>query len=202
MTVAKYRPLKDRGRKSSVVVQLLERPDSSPASRRKLPSDAPGRAGSAPAAGAPSRRAWPTAAAAEVGAGSGALPRRAARAGCSRARRPPLKTADARRSRDRPGVLHRCALAVGCSDDVQHPARPSQPPALSRAPRRSTAARRRATGEGRPSVTPCPSGRRSGRGASPGGPPSVRVAQVPPIWPPPPEAQPGAAALSAAAASR
>jgi len=46
-------------------------------------SDAPGRAGSAAAAGAPSRRAWPTAAAAEVGAGSGALPRRAAPAGCS-----------------------------------------------------------------------------------------------------------------------
>ena len=70
------------------VVQLLgvERPDSSPASRRKLPSDAPGRAGSAPAAGAPSRRAWPTAAAAEVGAGSGALPRRAAPAGCWAAR--------------------------------------------------------------------------------------------------------------------
>ena len=59
------------------VVQLLgvERPDSSPATRGKLPSDAPGRAGSAAAAGAPPRRAWPTAAAAEVGAGSEQTPR-------------------------------------------------------------------------------------------------------------------------------
>ena len=64
-------------------MQLLgvERPDSSPASRETLLSDAPGRAGSATAAGAPSRRAWPTAAAAEVGAGSGALPMRAMTAG-------------------------------------------------------------------------------------------------------------------------
>ena len=53
-----------------------ERPDGSPASRGKRPSDAPGRAGSAAAAGAPSRRASPTAAAAAVGAGSGALPLR------------------------------------------------------------------------------------------------------------------------------
>ena len=77
------RPLKDRGRKSSVVVQLLgvARPDRSPVSRRRLLSDGPGRAGSAAAAGAPSRRAWPTAAVAEVGAGSGALPRGAAPAG-------------------------------------------------------------------------------------------------------------------------
>ena len=43
-------------RKSSVAVQLLgvERPESSPATRGKLLSDAPGRAGSAAAAGAPS----------------------------------------------------------------------------------------------------------------------------------------------------
>ena len=107
------RPLKDRGRKSSVGVQLLsvERPDSSPASRRKLPSDAPGRPGSAAAAGAPSRRAWPTAAAAEVGAGSGALPRGAAWAGCARVCGPPLQTGGRERFYDRPMGADRCALA-------------------------------------------------------------------------------------------
>ena len=99
-------------------------------------------------------------------------------------------------------MLHRCALAVASLNDVQRSARPCQPPALSRAPRRSTAARRRATGEGRPSVTPCPSGRRSGRGASPGGPPPARSTREPLISPPPPPSEPGGPAPSAASVGR
>ena len=71
-----------------------------------------------------------------------------------------------------------------------------------RAPRRSAAARRRATGEGRPSVTPCPSGRRSGRGTSPGGPPPARSTREPLISPPPPPSEPGGPAPSTPAASR
>ena len=69
--------MKDRGRKQHVVQLLgVEWPESSPVTRGELLSDAPGRAGSAAAAaGAPPRHAWPTAVAAEVGAGSGALPR-------------------------------------------------------------------------------------------------------------------------------
>ena len=67
---------------------------------------------------------------------------------------------------------------------------------MSRAPRRSAAARRRATGEGRPSVTPCPPGRRSGRGAPLGGPPCARSAREPPISLPPPPSEPGGPAPS------
>ena len=95
------------GAEEQHVVQLLgvQRPDSSPASRRKLPSDAPGRAVSAAAAGAPSRRAWPTAAAAEVGAGSGALPRRAAPAGCWPARAGLAKTTRSTAFRVAPGCV-------------------------------------------------------------------------------------------------
>ena len=189
------------GAEEQHVVQLLgvDRPDSSPASCRKLPSDAPGRAGSAAAAGAPSRRAWPTAAAAEVGAGSGALPRGAAPAGCWAARADLASGEGIDRFGVALDVLEQVPLRARTAADVQHPARPSQPPALSRAPRRSTAARRRATGEGRPSVTPCPSGRRSGRGAPPGGPPSARSAREPPISPPPPPSEPGGPAPSAPA---
>ena len=194
----------DPGAEEQHVVQLLgvQRPDSSPARRGKLPSDAPGRAVSAAAAGAPSRRAWPTAAAAEVGAGSGALPRGAAPAGCWAARADLAKitgsiafrVAWGMRHGDpvRPtnfGPLFRCALVAECGQ-------------MSRAPRRSAAARRRAAGEGRLSVTPCPFGRRSGRGASPGGPPSARSAREPPISPPPPPSEPGGPAPSAPAASR
>ena len=185
-------------------MQLLgvERPDSSPASCRKLSSDAPGRAGSAAAAGAPSRRAWPTAAAAEVGAGSGALPRRAAPAGCWAARAGLGKTTGSIAFRVVQGMCEldpvlptnfgppfRCAHGAECG-------------LMSRSPRRSAAARRRATGEGRPSVTPCPSGRRSGRGASPGGPPPARSTREPLISPPPPPSEPGGPAPSAPAAFR
>jgi len=192
------------GAEEQHVVQLLgvERPDSSPASRRKLPSDAPGRAGSAAAAGAPSRRAWPTAAAAEVGAGSGALPPGAAPAGCARVCGPPLQTGGRERFYDRPMGADRCALAPAGLDEVQNPARPSQPPAWSRAPRGSAAARRGAVREGRPSVTPCPSGRRSGRGAPPGGPPPARSTREPLISPPPPPSEPGGPAPSTPAARR
>ena len=192
------------GAEEQHVVQLLgaQRPDSSPASRRKLPSDAPGRAGSAAAAGAPSRRAWPTAAAAEVGAGSGALPPGAAPAGCARVCGPPLQTGGRERFYDRPMGADRCALAPAGLDEVQNPARPSQPPAWSRAPRGSAAARRGAVREGRPSVTPCPSGRRSGRGAPPGGPPPARSTREPLISPPPPPSEPGGPAPSAPAARR
>ena len=192
------------GAEEQHVVQLLgvQRPDSSPASRGKLPSDAPGRAGSAAAAGAPSRRAWPTAAAAEVGAGSGALPRGAAPAGCWAARAGLGKTTGSIAFRVVQGMCEldpvlptnfgppfRCAHGAECG-------------LMSRSPWRSAAARRRATGEGRPSVTPCPSGRRSGRGASPGGPPPARSTREPPISPPPPPSEPGGPAPSTPAASR
>jgi len=164
-----------------------------------LLSDAPGRAGSAAAAGAPSRRACPTAAAAEVGAGSGALPWGAAPAGCWAARAGLAKTTGSTVFR----VAQTCAVGDAVSPTNSGPpfrcARGAECGLMSRAPWRSTAARWGAEGEGRPSATPCPSGRRGGRGPSPGGPPSVRVAQVPPIWPPPPEAQPGGPALSAPA---
>ena len=73
---------------------------------------------------------------------------------------------------------------------------------MSRDPRRSAAARRGAVREGRPSVTPCPSGRRSGRGAPPGGPPSARSTREPPISPPPPPSEPGGPAPSTPAARR
>ena len=186
------------GAEEQHVVQLLrvERPDSSPVRRGKLSSDAPGRAGSAAAAGAPSRRAWPTAAAAEVGAGSGALPRGAAPAGCWAARAGLAKITRSTAFRVAWGMQHgdpvrptnfgppfRCALCAECG-------------LMSRAPRRSAAARRRAVREGRPSVTPCPPGRRSGRGAPPGGPPSARSTPEPPISPPPPPSEPGGPAPS------
>ena len=165
-------------------------------------SDAPGRAGSAAAAGAPSRRAWPTAAAAEVGAGSGALPRGAAPAGCWAARAGLAKITRSTAFRVAWGMLHGDPVRPTNFGPPFCFARPSQPPALSRAPRRSAAARRRAAGEGRPSVTPCPSGRRSGRGASPGGPHSARSAREPPISPPPPPSEPGGPAPSTPAAKK
>ena len=87
------------------------------------------------------------------------------------------------------GLPFRCALGAECG-------------LYSRAPRRSTAARRRAVREGRPSVTPCPSGRRSGRGAPPGGPPPARSTREPPISPPPPPSEPGGPAPSTPAARR
>ena len=192
------------GAEEQHVVQLLtvERPDSSSVRCGRLLSDAPGRAGSAAAAGAPSRRACPTAAAAEVGASSGALPRGAAPAGCWSARA------------DLTSAGGTTVLGVVQGMGELDPARPTGSACplcfayvaecgrASRAPWRSAAARRRATGEGRPSVTPCPSGRRSGRGAPPGGPPSARSAREPPISPPPPPSEPGGPALSTPAASR
>ena len=100
---------------------------------------------------------------------------------------------------------------TGCDLDAVRPtnsgapfcfARSAECGLMSRAPRRSAAARRRAAGEGRPSVTPCPSGRRSGRGAPPGGPPPARSTREPLISPPPPPSAPGGPAPSTPAALR